>query len=149
MTSPAITAAAASTRRPGDVLKARAARKRMMPIGRMFLIEVSHKDGAYFTESEALPRGKNLSVTDGLILLQGEDDAVAIWELNPSEGGMRDVSEDMARLWLAQFDGERGELPAFITLHLDDADIDAKFDDAQTWVDERRSLASVQATGRV
>lgn len=139
--TPQVAAAAASTRRPEDVRRARAARMRAKPIGRMFLVEVSHKDGAYFTESEALPRGKNLSVTDGLILLQGEDDAIAIWELNPSEGGMRDVSEDMAHLWLAQFDGERDELPAFITLHLDEDDIADHFADRQTWVRERRSLA--------
>lgn len=100
---------------------------RPAPIGRTYLIEVDHRDGSYFAESAHLPRGKNHTQNDAMAALADFDDAVAVWELNPSEGTMRDVSEDIARAWLSrlladpatEFDASDATTwPAFIALHL-------------------------------
>lgn len=58
-----------------------------LPIGRMYLYEVAHRTGTYFTESEILPRGKDLSEADALAGAYQQDDLKAVWELNPAEGG--------------------------------------------------------------
>lgn len=121
--SPRLAAGAASTRTPDDVLATRISNVRLMPIGRMFLFEVDHKDGSYFTETGALPRGRYLSNRDGLATLEQHDDAVAVWELNPSEGSMRDVSEDFARMRLADllregWNPEEDVWPDFVSHHI-------------------------------
>lgn len=99
----------------------------LFPIGRTYLIEVDHQDGSYFAESDHLPRGKDHRETDALAALAEHDKAVAVWELNPSEGTMLDVSEDIARLWMsrmladscAAFDpADATTWPAFIALHI-------------------------------
>lgn len=74
----------------------------MQPLGRFYLIEVDHREGSFIAELDNLTRGKNLSPTDGLTELKQRDHAIAVYECIPAEGYMRDVSEDMARLWLAE-----------------------------------------------
>lgn len=113
---------------------------RLAPIGRTYLVEVDHRDGSYFAESDHLPRHKNQGQPDALAAVQQWDAAIAVWELNPSEGGMRDVSEDIARLWLSalladpssKFDpADASTWPAFIALHLTNDEAAAEYSAAR------------------
>lgn len=116
---------------------------KIQPIGRFYMVEVQGREGSYMVESDNLPRGRNLSPKDGLAFLRQQDDALAVFEVIIAEGYVRDVSEDMARAWLAEFGGERDAIPAFIALHLDDDDIEAHYEDQSFWVRHERELARV------
>lgn len=121
----------------------------LAPIGRFYLIECPHRDGSYMSESDHLPRGKDQTVKDGLAALRQHDEALAIFECIPNEGYMRDVSEDMARAWLAEFDGERDDVPKFIYVQLGDGEIDAHYADLAAQRAHERDLASPEYTGRI
>jgi hypothetical protein len=121
----------------------------LQPIGQCYLFEVSHRDGTYFAESGFLPRGRDLFLTDAIAEASQHDDLVAVWELNPAEGGMRDVSEDIARAMLDAFEGEQDELPAFIADHLSDAEIGEHFAEIEYDRAYSRELASPYMTGRI
>lgn len=122
----------------------------LQAIGRIFLIEVAHRDGTYFPETGILPRGKDMTEREGLEELWQHDDAVAVWEWNPGEGTSRDVSEDMAREWLNNhFDGDEEVLPGFIETHLSDDEIAEHFADREAWEDHYREISSPEMTGRI
>lgn len=121
----------------------------LQPVGRFYLVEVSGREGSYFVETNTLTRGKDMSAKDGLAFLQQQDDALQVFECIPNEGYMRNVSEDMARAWLDQFDGERDDLPAFIALHLSDDDLDEHYHELDMDREYRRELSSPYLTGRV
>jgi len=122
---------------------------RLAPIGRLYLIEVQGVDGPYFIESGTLPRGFEDKARDALASLMDEDKPVSVWELKPSEGTMRDVSEDMARKWLGQYEGEQDDLPDFITAHISETEIDAHFREVEADARYCRELASPEAMGRI
>ncbi len=65
-------------------------------------------------------------------LCEGQhEQAALVFEYNPAEGWASDISEDIAREWMAHillhdFDGEiknGGDLPAFIVAHMTDTDL--------------------------
>lgn len=148
--SPRLAAAAASTRTEAEVRAQRAAQARRMSIGRCYLYEIRGDDGTYFTESDFLPRGKDLSEADALAGAYQHDDLVAVWELNPSEGGMRDISEDIAIAMLARSEAlDEYGLSRFVTEHLSDDDIAEHFADLAAQRDYECELASPEAMGRI
>lgn len=124
---------------------------RLSPIGRLYLVETAYsKGGTYFAESDLLTRGKDQPESDGFNALMQHEDALTVWELNPSEGTMRDVSEDMARKWLAESEAASwDDLPAFITDHLADYEIEEHYRALAAQRRHERELASPEAMGRV
>jgi hypothetical protein len=120
------------------------------PIGQCFLYEVAHRDGSYFTESDHLPRGKDLFLADAVAGAQQQDDLLAVWQLNPAEGGMRDISEDVARAMLAESDtAEVEDLSDFVRAHLTDGELDEHFAALAGQRAHERELASPEAMGRI
>jgi hypothetical protein len=125
-------------------------RTHLQPIGRCYLFEVSHRDGSYFTESRFLPRGHDLTRADALAAARQEDDLVAVWELNPAEGGMRDISEDIALAMLAESDAaDEYELSDFIRDTLSETDLAEHFSDLAAQRRHESDLASPEYTGRI
>lgn len=122
----------------------------IQPIGRMYLYEVAHRDGNYFVESDHLPRGKNLTEADALAGAYQQDDLVAVWELNPAEGSMRNISEDIALAMLEQSEAtNEWALSDFIRETLSESDIDEHFSALRADREYCAELASPYLTGRI
>lgn len=94
----------------------------MQQLGRFYLIECQSKTGSYLMECDDLPCGKDKSEADAIALLEQYDDAVAIYEASEECGYFRNVSREIADVWLdklaATFNPASDEWPKFIQRHV-------------------------------
>lgn len=109
-----------------------ARRAALSPIGRFYLVECRSREALYIPET-AVRRGRDMTAAEGLDWLRRQDEPLTVFEVIPAEGYVRDVSEDMARLWLAAFDGEEEDVPAFVVEHLSIEDVQQHYTDLRTW----------------
>ena len=90
------------------------------PLGLFYLVESAGRAGSFITESDFLPRGKDWTEANAIALLEQSDDAEAIYEV--SEGRFRDVSADLAEVWMRKLASDfvpgRDEWPAFVQRHI-------------------------------
>lgn len=94
----------------------------MQPLGRTYFVQGCIRGSNYFAECDDLTFGSDKTEADAIALLEQHGDAEAIYEASEECGYFRNVSREIAEVWMNKladsFDPDHDEWPAFIQRHV-------------------------------